>query len=312
MYQMDSNSTRRQRLWLTLTITAVMSFGTVMIALPGTAAADPEPAPPPNPAAVEPSPNPVVSPTAPGTAAAVPPNVPSDAPHPMSPSVDPNVALPPVVDPNVPASGRVNNAVGGFSFVVPGGWAESDASHLDYGSALLSKVTGGPPQAGQPPAVATDTRIVLGRLDEKLYASAEVANSNAATRLGSDMGEFFMPYPGTRINQETIPLNANGVAGSASYYEVDFSDQAKPSGQIWTGVIGSPASNTPNAGPPQRWFVVWLGAAANPVDKNAVKILAESIRPWTPAPPPDDSAAPAQAPAGEVTGPPAPTRTLPA
>ena len=43
-----------------------------------------------------------------------------------------------------------------------------------------------------------------------------------------------MPYPGTRVNQETIPLNANGVSGSASYYEVKFSDPSKPTGQIWT------------------------------------------------------------------------------
>src|SRR6201999_1929855 len=123
----------------------------------------------------------------------------------------------PPVDPN---AGRITNAVGGFSFVLPGGWVESDASHLDYGSALLSKTTGQPPMPGQPAPVANDTRIVLGRLDQKLYASAEATNPKAAVRLGSDMGEFFMPYPGTRINQEAIPLN--GAAGSASFYEGKF------------------------------------------------------------------------------------------
>lgn len=126
---------------------------------------------------------------------------------------------------------------------------ESDAAHLDYGSALLSKTTGDPPFPGQPPPVANDTRIVLGRLDQKLYASAEATDSKAAARLGSDMGEFYMPYPGTRINQETVSLDANGVSGSASYYEVKFSDPSKPNGQIWTGVIGSPAANAPDAGP---------------------------------------------------------------
>lgn len=109
---------------------------------------------------------------------------------------------------------------------------ESDAAHLDYGSALLSKTTGDPPFPGQPPPVANDTRIVLGRLDQKLYASAEATDSKAAARLGSDMGEFYMPYPGTRINQETVSLDANGVSGSASYYEVKFSDPSKPNGQI--------------------------------------------------------------------------------
>ena len=97
-----------------------------------------------------------------------------------------------------------------------------------------------------------------------------------------------MPYPGTRINQETIPLTgANGMTGSASYYEVKFSDPTKPNGQIWTGVVGAPRRSARNAGPPQRWFVVWLGTSNDPVDKGAAKALAESIQPWTapPAPP---------------------------
>jgi hypothetical protein len=149
------------------------------------------------------------------------------------------------------------------------------------------------------------------------------------------MGEFFMPYPGTRINQETVPLNApGGLTGSASYYEVKFSDPSKPNGQIWTGVIGATTQpNTPpNPGPPQRWFVVWLGTSNNPVDKNAARILAESIRPLNvapavtipstspapgapaPAPAPAAPPAPGQAPAGEVTPTPSPTpqRTQPA
>ncbi|WP_141120307.1 alanine and proline-rich secreted protein Apa, partial [Mycobacterium malmoense] len=241
---------------------------------------------------------------------------------PPPPPVDPNAPPPPPVDPN---AGRVANAVGGFSYVLPPGWVESDASHLDYGSALLSKTTGPPPLPDQPPPVANDTRIVMGRLDQKLYASAEANNAKAAVRLGSDMGEFFLPYPGTRINQESTPLTgANGITGSASYYEVKFSDASKPNGQIWTGVVGLPAANT--GGPPQRWFVVWLGTANDPVDKGAAKALAESIQPWAgpPAPPagappapgaqpapgapapPPPAPAPAPAPAGEVTPTPAP------
>ncbi|WP_122530248.1 alanine and proline-rich secreted protein Apa, partial [Mycobacterium kansasii] len=252
----------------------------------------------------------------------------ADPNAPPPPVVDPNAPPIPVADPNAPEPARITNAVGGFSFILPPGWVESDASHLDYGSALLSKATGEPPMPGQAPPVANDTRIVMGRLDQRLYASAETTNPKAAVRLGSDMGEFFMPYPGTRINQETVPLNANGVSGSASYYEVKFSDPAKPNGQIWTGVIGTPAGTTPNAGPPQRWFVVWLGTSNNPVDKGAAKALAESIRPWTPppapapAPAPGEPApepgapapAPVQAPAAGVTPTlsPTPRRTQPA
>ncbi|WP_231991373.1 alanine and proline-rich secreted protein Apa, partial [Mycobacterium sp. E1214] len=179
------------------------------------------------------------APVPPGDPNAAPPANPNGAPP---PPFDPNSPLPP--PPPDPNAGRINNAVGGFSYVLPPGWVESDASHLDYGSALLSKTTGPAPTPDQPPPVANDTRIVMGRLDQKLYASAEPNNAKAAVRLGSDMGEFFMPYPGTRINQDATPLTgANGISGSASYYEVKFSDASKPNGQIWTGVVG-PASTS--------------------------------------------------------------------
>src|ERR1700739_2519222 len=138
MDQVDQNSTRRKALWATLAIATVTGASAVAIAWPATSNADPE-TPPPVPA----------TPTAP-------------------PPVDPNAPPPPPVDPN---AGRIGNAVGGFSFVLPPGWVESDASHLDYGSELLSKATGPALWPGQAPPVANDTRIVMGRLDQKLYAS---------------------------------------------------------------------------------------------------------------------------------------------
>lgn len=328
MEQVDPISTRRKGLWTTLAITTVTGASAVAIALPPISNADPEvptpvpptttTAPPGAPATTAPpaaqAPNGQPAQPAPGDANAVPPPAPNGAPP---PPVDPNAPQPPPVDPN---AGRIANAVGGFSYVLPAGWVESDASHLDYGSALLSKVTGPPPMPDQPPPVANDTRIVMGRLDQKLYASAESDNSKAAVRLGSDMGEFFMPYPGTRINQDSTPLaGSNGSTGSASYYEVKFSDASKPNGQIWTGVIGSA-----NGGTAQRWFVVWLGTSNDPVDKVAAKALTESIQAWTPpagpaapgvppAPAPAPGApapapaAPGQAPASEVSPTPTPT-----
>jgi hypothetical protein len=325
MEQVDPNSTRRKGLWATLAIATVTSASAVTIALPPTSNADPEPAPPPPStatAAPAPAPSTTTTPPPPGAPGSPQPQ-PGDPNAAPPPPVDPNAPPPPAVDPN---AGRIGNAPGGFSFVLPPGWVESDASHLDYGSELLSKTTGQPPAPGQPPPVANDTRIVMGRLDQKLYASAEATNAKAAVRLGSDMGEFFMPYPGTRINQASAPLTAaNGITGSASYYEVKFSDPSKPNGQIWTGVVGSPSAGN---GPPQRWFVVWLGTSNDPVDQGAAKALAESIQPWTapaapapapgaPAPAPGAPApapAPGQAPAGEVSPAPTPTpqRTLPA
>jgi hypothetical protein len=172
------------------------------------------------------------------------------------------------------------------------------------GSALLSKEIG-PGAPGQAPQVANDTRVVLGRLDQKLYASAEADNAAAATRLASDMGEFFMPYPGTRINQASTPLTAPGMAGSASYYEVKFSDASKPNGQIWAGVIGPAGANATPGAQKQRWFVVWLGTANDPVDQPAATTLAQSVRPLG-APPPAPAAPPAPAPGAPAPAPAAP------
>jgi hypothetical protein len=130
------------------------------------------------------------------------------------------------------------------------------------------------------------------------------------------MGEFFMPYPGTRINQATAPLNAPGMAGGASYYEVKFSDATKPNGQIWAGVIGPSGPNAPQGSANQRWFVVWLGTANDPVDVNGAKVLAESVRPLAPAPPPPAPApaapGPAPAPGAPAPGAPAPAPGAPA
>ncbi len=308
----------RSGVWKTLAIATVTGAGAISIALPAHA----DPAPPPNPAVPSPVASPDAAPApgggapdaAPGPAG---PNAAPQAADPVgaAPGIDPN-APPAVVDPNAPQPGRVDNAAGGFSYVVPAGWVESDASRLDYGSALLSKETPGPVAPGQQPPVANDTRILLGRLDQKLYASAEPDNTKAATRLASDMGEFFMPYPGTRINQETVPLNGNGLTGGAAYYEVKFSDATKPNGQIWTGVIGTPAPNGTAGAQGQRWFVVWLGTANNPVDRPAAKTLAESIRPFTPpaapAPAPGVPAAPAPEAPAPAPGAPAPAPGAPA
>lgn len=308
MEQVDPNSSWPKGFWAALTAAAVTAASAMAIALPATtASADPEPPPgpatpaPPPPGGANAAPDAAPGPGGPGVAP------PGANPVAGPPGTDPN-APPPVADPNAPQPGRIDNPAGGFSYVIPASWVESDATHLDYGSAVLSKQIGPPPAPNQPPAVANDTRIVMGKLDQKLYASAESDNTKAATRLASDMGEFFMPYPGTRINQATTPLDANGVAGSASYYEVRFSDTTKPNGQIWAGVVGAPASNATGA-QAQRWFVVWLGTANDPVDQGAAKALAESVRPIAPAPP----AAPAPAPGAPAPAPaPAPGAPPPA
>lgn len=266
-----------------LAVAAIAGASAVALVLPA-AIGHAEPLPPPEPTPV------VAPPPADPNAPPPPPAPPADPNAPPPAPVDPN-APPPPADPNAPPPppapepGRVDNPAGGFSFVVPPGWTQSDATRLNYGSALLIKEA--PPAGpGQTATAATDTSILLGRLDLKLFAGAEPDNTKAATRLASDMGEFFMPFAGTRINQETAPLDANGMPGAASFYDVKFTDTAKPDGQIWAGVVGTQEVNAPRGQRNERWFVVWLGTGNDPVDKGAATALANSIRPWSPPPPP--------------------------
>jgi hypothetical protein len=297
MDEVQAHSTRPKSRWTTLAVAAISGASAIALVLPATTA-NADPVPPPAPATPAPPPPNAPGDAPPGPVGAPAPPPPAD-PLAAPPGAGPNQPAPPPPDPNAPQPARIDNPVGGFSYIIPAGWVESDATHLDYGSALLSKQAG-PPAPGQPPPVANDTRVVLGKLDQKLYASAEPDNTKAATRLASDMGEFFMPYPGTRINQATAPLNAPGMAGGASYYEVKFSDATKPNGQIWAGVVGPSGPNAPQGSANQRWFVVWLGTANDPVDVNGAKALAESVRPLAPAAP---GPAPAPGPAAPAPGP---------
>jgi len=288
MDQPDAISEHRRGPSKTRAIAALTGATVVALTLATVANAEPEPTPPPPP------------PPAGNTFLEGPP---ADPNAPPPPPADPNA---PVADPNAPAPapppepGRVNNAAGGFSYVVPAGWKVADATSLSYGQALLTKI---PPEGAQPP---NDTSVLLGRLDLKLFAGAETDNTKAAQRLASDMGEFFMPFPGTRINQQTAPLSAGDMTGVASYYEVKFTDTNKPTGQIWAGVIGAPTpAGTPRGQrAPERWFVVWLGTANNPVPTNEAITLTQSIRPWTapPPPPPDPNAPPPPAGGTNVPG----------
>lgn len=280
MNQPDAIFEHRKGLPKTLAAAALAGATALVVALPNLANAQPpgEPSPAPQP------------PPSGNTFLQGPP--PADPNAPPPPPADPNAPPPAPADPNAPPAapapaapepGRVDNAAGGLSFVVPAGWQVSDSANLSYGQALLTKIA---PEGTQPP---NDTSVLLGRLDLKLFAGAETDNTKAAQRLASDMGEFFMPFPGTRINQETVPLNAAGMPGVASYYEVKFTDTNKPTGQIWAGVVGAP---TPAGAPrgqraPERWFVVWLGTATNPIPKPEAVTLANSIRPFTPPPPPE-------------------------
>jgi len=302
MHHPDATPDHRKGLSTTLAIAALTGATAVALSLPVAYADLTTPPPPPPPAD-----NTMQGPPPPPADPNAPPPPPADPNAPVPPPADPN-APPPPPPPPPPEPGRVDNAAGGFSYVVPAGWKVADATQLSYGQALLNKIPADAAQPnGQPAQPPSDTSVLLGRLDLKLFAGAETDNTKAAQRLASDMGEFFMPFPGTRINQETVPLNAGGMSGVASYYEVKFTDTNKPNGQIWAGVVGAP---TPPGTPrgqraPERWFVVWLGTANNPVPKGEAVTLAQSIRPWTPPPPPppDPNAPPPPPPAGGTNAP---------
>ncbi|MET0898985.1 MAG: APA family fibronectin-binding glycoprotein [Mycobacterium sp.] len=298
MDEPEQNLKRRRGVWKSRAIAAISTASAVTLVLPAAIGhAEPlPPPPPPAPTTVAPPPADPNAPPPPPADPNVPPPPPADPNAPPPPPADPNAPPPPPADPNAPPPadpnappapepGRLDNAAGGFSYVLPAGWAERDASRLTYGQALLVKEVA-PAAPGEPASAATDTSILLGRLDLKLFAGAEPDNEKAAKRLAADMGVFFMPMAGTRLNQETIPLDANGMPGSASYYEVKFADTTKPDGQIWAGVVGSQAVNAPRGQRNERWFVVWLGTADDPIDKGAAAALANSLRPWSPPPPP--------------------------
>jgi hypothetical protein len=310
MDQPESNLRRRRSFRASLAVAAISGASAVTLVLPATLAwADPVAPPSPTTAAPPADPNApppaAADPNAPPPAAADPNAPPPAAADPNAPPADPGAAPAPPPEP-----GRVDNAAGGFSYVVPAGWVVGDASKLNYGQALLTKETG-PAVNGQPAPVATDTSVLLGRLDLKLFAGAEPDNGKAAIRLASDMGEFFMPFPGTRINQATTPLDAGGMTGSASSYEVKFTDTTKPNGQIWAGVVGNAVANAPRGQRNERWFVVWLGTAKDPIDPAAATALANSIRPWSPPPPPPPAEPDPNAPPPDPNAPPPPAGRAP-
>ena len=142
-------------------------------------------------------------------------------------------------------AGRVENASGGFSYVLPAGWEVADASRLSYGQALLLKQTGPAPLPGQPAPTANDTSILLGRLDLKLFAGAEADNTKAAIDWPRTWASSSCP---SRIPHQPADHPAAGRrhARVGVVHTVKFTDTAKPNGQIWAGVVGTPAPSATN------------------------------------------------------------------
>ena len=190
---------------------------------------------------------------------------------------------------------------GGFSYLLPAGWTAGDASRISYGQAVLLKT----PPPGRPPP--PDTSVLLGKLDLRLFAGAEPDDQKAAIRLASDMGEFYMPFPGTRINQQTVALNAAGMPGAAAYYEVKFTDPNKPNGQIWAAAIGTVTPRQGATPATERQVVRRVARLGHQPDRHGGGQDAGRVDPAVhPAPPPPPPEAPPDAPPGASRGLPRP------
>src|ERR1700741_3597724 len=137
MDEVHAHSTRPKSRWKTLAVAAISGAGAIALAVPATvASADPVPPPGTTTAAPPPPPNGPAD-AAPGPGA---PPAPPPPPDPLAapPGAGPNQPgpPPPPTDPNAPQPARIDNPVGGFSYVIPGGWVEAGATHLHYGSGL--------------------------------------------------------------------------------------------------------------------------------------------------------------------------------
>ncbi|WP_330182851.1 alanine and proline-rich secreted protein Apa [Nocardia sp. NBC_01503] len=156
---------------------------------------------------------------------------------------------------------RIASAAAGMSFVAPDGWQQmpqDEGDHLIFGQAALEKQGGG------------DGMILIGKLDESLFAAAEPDDTRAACSLGSGMGEFFFPDTGKRVDTETLDVKGREVTGKSCFYRVRFDDSSTPQAEIYSAVVQSDS---------RRWWVCWLGNTEAPVDRTAAERLAASIRP---------------------------------
>ena len=97
------------------------------------------------------------------------------------------------------------------------------------------------------------------------------------------------------------------MPGAFSSYDVKFTDTTKPDGQIWAGVVGNrPHRTRRGASATERWFVVWLGTAKDPIDQAAATALASRSGRGRPPPPPHAPPSRTPTPRHPIRTPPAP------
>ncbi|MGV9412480.1 APA family fibronectin-binding glycoprotein [Nocardia sp. NPDC003693] len=159
------------------------------------------------------------------------------------------------------AGDRITSSAAGMSFAAPAGWEEmpqQDGGGLVFGQAALTRIDG------------ADGMILLGRLDQSLFAAAESDDARAACELGGGMGEFFFPDSGQRIDEASHDLTGRDTTGKSCFYRVDFDDTGATTAEVYAAVVRSGE---------QRWWITWLSDTDAPIDLDAAARLAESIRP---------------------------------
>ncbi|MFE1592075.1 APA family fibronectin-binding glycoprotein [Nocardia sp. NPDC058705] len=157
---------------------------------------------------------------------------------------------------------RIESAEAGISFVPPTGWEQRSQAKEDGGRLIYGQV-------GLQRPGSDNGFILIGKLDQSLFASGEADNAQAACSLGSGMGEFFFPAPGQRTDRAVEEVQGSDVSGNSCFYRVKF-ENGSPSVEVYAAVVGSGE---------RRWWVCWLGDATAPVDRAAAAELAASIRP---------------------------------
>lgn len=160
------------------------------------------------------------------------------------------------------APARISDDKGKFSFAPLAGWVRADAQRLTYGTTLLTNTA------------APNSEILLGPLEQQLFAGfipSYPDNRKAAIRLASDLGNFLLPYTGTRLNWDDQVFTVNGLPAASAYYDMKFDDPQREDAQIWAGVVGYDTN---------RFFILWRGSASSPIDRAGAQALTESIEPY--------------------------------
>ena len=109
--------------------------------------------------------------------------------------------------------------------------------------------------------------IVVGELNESLFASAEEDIADAAETLAISFGEYLYPFPGERVNAKTYDISSDNVSATSYYYEVSPENEDDVP-QFYTVVVEFDEG---------RWWVLGVGEDSSPLNRELIDQVALSI-----------------------------------